>query len=273
MDTSDEWIMQRSGIKTRYGWARVTPASRSRAKASKKALDKAGLARATSMHHLLHVPPDHFEPGNGVFLQRELGPPTSRRGRTQSMQRFITIVHRRRVIRTGQYKNILLVAPSAFRGLARRRAGGIRRCCSARRGRAVLGPISDDGRGVLSTHIFADGRYAEKLWVDGPGLAHDPYVKVEMLEQGLIGPSWRGATSSSSRAQDARVRRHRAQDQPPNSADVKLLVPHQATSASSRWSRRPPACARPGLSNIQKYGNTTAASFQSRSTKRWQKGA
>ena len=52
-------------------------------------------------------------------------------------------------------------------------------------GAAVLGPIDDDGRGVLSTHIFADGRYAEKLWVDGPGLAHDPYVSVEMLEQGL----------------------------------------------------------------------------------------
>src|SRR5438046_10689029 len=51
-------------------------------------------------------------------------------------------------------------------------------------GAAVLGPVEDDGRGVLSTHIFADGRYAEKLWVDGPGLAHDPYVSVEMTEQG-----------------------------------------------------------------------------------------
>src|SRR5438046_7205615 len=52
-------------------------------------------------------------------------------------------------------------------------------------GAAVLGPVEDNGRGVLSTHIFADGRYAEKLWVDEPGIAHDPYGSVEIIEKGL----------------------------------------------------------------------------------------
>ena len=74
MDTSDEWIVQRSGIKTRY-WVDTGDTGVSLAReASKKALDKAGLA-ATDIDCIIYCTctPDHFEPGNGVFLQRELG--------------------------------------------------------------------------------------------------------------------------------------------------------------------------------------------------------
>src|SRR5437899_13080831 len=90
-------------------------------------------------------------------------------------------------VRTGQYKHILLVGAAIHsRGLDKPTRGRDTAVLFGDgAGAAVLGPISDDGRGVLSTHIFADGRYAEKLWGDGPGLAHDPYVSVEMLAQGL----------------------------------------------------------------------------------------
>ena len=74
MDTSDEWIVQRSGIKTRYWVDRgETGAGLARA-AAQKALDKAGLEpRDLDCIIYCTCTPDHFEPGNGVFLQRELG--------------------------------------------------------------------------------------------------------------------------------------------------------------------------------------------------------
>src|SRR6266545_531838 len=141
MDTSDEWIVQRTGIKTRY-W-----------------VDK------------------------GDFLQRELGltdiPAVDVRNQCSGFIYGLSIADA--WIRTGQYKNILLVGAEVHsRGLDKTTRGRDTAVLFGDgAGAAVLGPISDNGRGVLSTHIFADGRYAEKLWVDGPGLAHDPYVSVE----------------------------------------------------------------------------------------------
>src|SRR2546428_7362261 len=74
MDTSDEWIVQRSGIKTRYWVDKGDTGVALAREASKKALDKAGLA-PSDLDCIIYCTctPDHFEPGNGVFLQRELG--------------------------------------------------------------------------------------------------------------------------------------------------------------------------------------------------------
>src|SRR5438132_14309730 len=94
---------------------------------------------------------------------------------------------------------------------------------------AVIASIDETGRGVHSNHIFADGRYAEKLWVDGPGLAHDPYVSVEMLEQGLHRAVMEGrdvfkfASIKMPESVAIALKTNRL-----TPADVKLLVPHQA---------------------------------------------
>src|SRR5260370_11851424 len=190
MDRSDEWSVQRRGSKTRYWVDGGDTGVGLAGEASRKALDKAGL-KAADLDCIIYCTctPDHFEPGNGVFLQRELGltdiPAVDVRNQCSGFIYRLSIADA--AIRTGQYKHILLVGAEVHSpGLDKTTRGRDTAVLFGDgAGAAVLAPIDDYGRGVLSTHIFADGRYAEKLWVDGPGLAHDPYVNVEMLEQGL----------------------------------------------------------------------------------------
>src|SRR5258708_8439945 len=112
LDTSDEWIVQRSGIKTR-SWVEAGDTGVALAReASKKALDKAGLA-PQDIDCIIYCTctPDHFEPGNGVFLQRELGltdiPAVDVRNQCSGFIYGLSIADA--WIRTGQYKHILLV--------------------------------------------------------------------------------------------------------------------------------------------------------------------
>jgi len=268
MDTSDEWIVQRSGIKTRY-WVDKgeTGVGLARA-ASEKALAKAGLA-ASDIDCIIYCTctPDHFEPGNGVFLQRELGltdiPAVDVRNQCSGFIYGLSIADA--WIRMEQYKRILLVGAEVHsRGLDKTTRGRDTAVLFGDgAGAAVLGPVSDNGRGVLSTHIFADGRYAEKLWVDGPGLAHDPFVSVAMLEQGLHRPVMEGrdvfkfASTKMPESVAIALKRNRL-----SPADVTLLVPHQANLRIIEMVQKASGLRDDQVySNIQKYGNTTAASI------------
>src|SRR5436853_105939 len=132
--------------------------------------------------------PDHFEPGNGVFLQRELGlsdiPAVDVRNQCSGFLYGLSIADA--WIRTGQYRTVLLVGAEVHsRGLDKTTRGRDTAVLFGDgAGVAILGPTVDDGRGVLSTHLYADGRHAEKLWVDAPGLAHDPFISAELIEEG-----------------------------------------------------------------------------------------
>src|SRR5207244_10709778 len=96
-------------------------------------------------------------------------------------------------------------------------------------GVAILGPTSDSSRGVLAPHLFSDGRYAEKLWMDGPGVSHLPWVDGAMLADGRARITMEGRE----------VFKHATTKMPESvllalktvgatTADVRLLVPHQA---------------------------------------------
>ncbi len=268
MDTSDEWIVQRSGIKTRY-WVDTGETGVGLAReASQKALAKAGLS-ASDIDCIIYCTctPDHFEPGNGVFLQRELGltdiPAVDVRNQCSGFIYGLSIADA--WIRTGQYQNILLVGAEVHsRGLDKTTRGRDTAVLFGDgAGAAVLGPIDDDSRGVLSTHIFADGRHAEKLWVDGPGLAHDPYVSVEMLEQGLHRAVMDGRDVfkfASLKMPESVAIALATNGLTP--ADVKLLVPHQANLRIIEMVQKAAGLRDDQVyNNIQKYGNTTAASI------------
>jgi 3-oxoacyl-[acyl-carrier-protein] synthase-3 len=130
-------------------------------------------------------------------------------------------------------------------------------------GVAILGPTDDGGRGVLSTHLFADGRHAEKLWVDGPGLAHDPFVSHEMLERGAHRAHMEGREvfKFASMLMPASVR-IALEANGLGVDDVTLLVPHQANlriieMVTKSVGLRPDQV----FTNIHRYGNTTAASI------------
>src|SRR2546428_897592 len=162
MDTSDEWLMQRSGIMTRYWVDKDDTGVALAREASKKALDKAGLV-PSDLDCIIYCTctPNHFEPGNGVFLQRELGltdiPAVDVRNQCSGFIYGLSIADA--WIRTGQYKNILLVGAEVHsRGLdktTRGRDTAVRFRGSA--GAAPPRPILDDGHGGRSPPHFADG--------------------------------------------------------------------------------------------------------------------
>lgn len=268
MDTSDEWIQQRSGIKTRYWVSEGDTGVGLAREASRQALARAGLEpRDIDCIVYCTCTPDHFEPGNGVFLQRELGltdiPAVDVRNQCSGFIYGLSIADA--WIRTGQYRRILLVGAEVHsRGLDKTTRGRDTAVLFGDgAGAVVLGPVTEDGRGVLSTHIFADGRYAEKLWVDGPGLAHDPYVSREMLEQGLHRPVMEGREVfkfASVKMPESVALALRANQLTP--ADVTLLVPHQANLRIIEMVQKSAGLRDDQVfSNIQKYGNTTAASI------------
>jgi 3-oxoacyl-[acyl-carrier-protein] synthase-3 len=268
MDTSDEWIVQRSGIKTRY-WVDAGDTGVGLARdASRKAIEKAGIT-PQELDCIIYCTctPDHFEPGNGVFLQRELGltdiPAVDVRNQCSGFIYGLSIADA--WIRMGQYKKILLVGAEVHsRGLDKTTRGRDTAVLFGDgAGAVVLGPVDDNGRGVLSTHIFADGRHAEKLWVDGPGLAHDPYVSVEMLEQGLHRAVMEGrevfkfASMKMPESVGIALQANRLKPD-----DIKLLVPHQANLRIIEMVQKAAGLRDDQVfSNIQRYGNTTAASI------------
>jgi len=268
METSDEWIVQRSGIRTRY-WVGAADTGVSLAKqASLNALAKAGLT-AADLDCIIYCTctPDHFEPGNGVFLQRELGiadiPAVDVRNQCSGFIYGLSIADA--WIRTGQYRRVLLVGAEVHsRGLDKTTRGRDTAVLFGDgAGAVILGPTDDPRRGVLTTHLFSDGRYAEKLWVDGPGLAHDPYVSVQMLEQGLHRAVMEGREVfkfASVKMPESVALALKANGY--TTADVKLLVPHQANLRIIEMVQKAAGLRDDQVyANIQKYGNTTAASI------------
>ena len=268
MDTSDEWITQRSGIKSRH-WVSdgETGASLATA-AARKALAKAGM-RPADLDCIVYCTctPDHFEPGNGVFLERELGlsdiPAIDVRNQCSGFIYGLSVADA--WIRTGQYRRVLLVGAEVHsRGLDRTTRGRDTTVLFGDgAGVAILGPTNDPKRGVLSTHLFADGRHAEKLWVDAPGLAHDPFISEQLMREGKHHAVMEGrevfkyASILMPQSVAAALQANHA-----TPGDVKLLVPHQANLRIIEMVQKAVGLRDDQVyANIDRYGNTTAASI------------
>ena len=268
METSDEWITQRTGIRTRH-WVSAGDTGAGLAReAARRALANARLEPA-DLDCIVYCTctPDHFEPGNGVFLQRELGisdiPAIDVRNQCSGFIYGLAVADA--WIRVGQYRRILLVGAEVHsRGLDKTTRGRDTAVLFGDgAGAVILGATDDPSRGVLSTHLFADGRQAEKLWVDGPGLAHDPFVSEEMLRAGKHRPVMDGrevfksASVLMPQAVELALRTHGF-----TAADVKLLIPHQANVRITDMVQKALGFRNDQVYvNIQKYGNTTAASI------------
>jgi len=268
MDTSDEWITQRSGIKTRYWVSDGETGTTLAREAAGHALANAGM-QASDLDCIVYCTctPDHFEPGNGVFLQRELGladiPAIDVRNQCSGFIYGLSVADA--WIRTGQYQRVLLIGAEVHsRGLDKTRRGRDTAVLFGDgAGAAILGPTDDPDRGVLSTHLFADGRHAEKLWVDAPGLAHDPYISEELLRQGKHRAVMEGkevfkyASVLMPQSVEAALKANGL-----TASDITLLVPHQANLRIIEMVQKATGLRDDQVyTNIQKYGNTTAASI------------
>jgi len=268
METSDEWIVERSGIRERR-WVSdgMTGAEMAR-RASLMALEEAGMEPSQiDAIVLATLSPDHFFPGTGVFLQRELGlgtiPALDVRAQCSGFVYGLSVADA--WIRAGQYETILLVGVEIqSTGLdVSTRGRDIAVLFGDGAGAAILTASEEEGRGVLSTHIHSDGRYAETLWTDAPSSSAAQRISTEDIEAGRHFPTMDGRDvfkHAVTRMPEVVMEALTAIDLEPS--DIDLLIPHQANLRISQMVQR-----RLGLpdekvfNNIENYGNTTAATI------------
>jgi len=268
MDTSDEWIRTRTGIRERHWAADDQVTSDLAVEAAKVALDRAGM-RAADLDCLIFatLSPDYMFPGAGVYLQRKLGisdiPCLDIRNQCSGFLYGLSVADA--WIKSGQYKRVLLVgAELQSSGLdLTTRGRDLAVLFGDGAGAAILGPTDDAGRGVLSTHIFADGANAELLWCNLGGTANRPRLAPEHLEQGLHWPRMVGRE----------VFKHASTRMPESvrlalSAngltrdEITLLIAHQANQRISEMVQKQLDLRDDQVyNNIERYGNTTAASI------------
>jgi len=268
MDTSDEWIVERTGIRERR-WVREGESGADLARrASEMALEDAGCeAGEVEAIVLATLSPDHFFPGTGVFLQRELGlagiPSIDLRAQCSGFLYGLQVADA--LIRSEQYRTVLLVGVEIqSTGLdLSTRGRDMAVLFGDGAGAALLEAIDGGDRGVLSTHLWADGRHAETLWAESPSACRHPYVSAADLDAGRHYPTmdgrdvFRHATRRMPEAVETALEAHGLA-----ASDIDLLVPHQANLRISQMVQR-----RLGLpdekvvNNIERYGNTTAATI------------
>lgn len=268
MDTTDEWIRTRTGIQERR-WVREGETGADLAlAASSRALEMADIS-AAQVDAIVYATstPDHFAPGNGVYLQRMLGagqiPAIDIRTQCSGFVYALSVADA--WIRAGMYRTILVVgAEVQCTGMDISTAGRNTAVIFADgAGAAVLGPTEEADQGILAFDLHSDGTYAEKLWVDSPGSMYHPRISHEQLDQGRHFLMMDGKE----------VFRHAVVRMPESvtavlaglgftPADLSLLIPHQANLRISEMVQRSLGLRDDQVyNNIQRYGNTTAATI------------
>lgn len=271
MNTSDAWIQERTGIKERrfFNPETDTVANMS-AKASRMALQQAGLQeKDVDFIILATITPDYFFPGSGVLLQRELGlegiGALDVRNACSGFIYALSIADQ--FIKTGMYRTILVVGAEIQSSLMELndRGRNVSVIFGDGAGAAVLQATNDKERGILSTHLHADGRFAEELYIKDPGSSRRPEERVD--PEIMKGPSIRAHMNGNAVFKHAVVRFHEvvmealaangyAKEQ------LNLLVPHQANLRISNYLKEQLSLRDDQVyNNIMRYGNTTAASI------------
>lgn len=269
MDTSDEWIRTRTGIRERRWVREGETGAEMGLRATLQALDMAGLG-GRDLDAIVYATssPDHFAPGNGVFLQRIL--PGARQIpaidiRTQCSGFVYALSVADAWIRSGMYERVLVVGQEIqSTGMDLTTAGRNTAVIFADgAGAVVLGPSDDPERGLLGFDLHSDGSLAEKLWVDAPGSRYHPRVSAAMIEEGR---HWLAMDGKE-------VFRHAVVRMPESvravlaplslePSDISLLIPHQANLRISEMVQRDLALRDDQVyNNIMQYGNTTAGTI------------
>ncbi len=267
MDTSDEWIRERSGIVERHWVDPDTGTSDLAAEAAKKALENAGL-QPSDIDFIVFatLSPDYYFPGSGVLLEHKLG--IHGIGAVDVRNQCTGFIYGLAIadsfIRIGMYERVLLVgAEIQSKGLDLSTAGRDVAVLFGDGAGALVLASTDEDCGVLSTHLHADGKYAELLWTESPGSKTPRHASVDLVQDGRMIPKMEGKEVFKHAVvrfpqviQEAMKKNNLSFD------DIKLVIPHQANARITEAMRQrlelPPEKV---FSNIHKYGNTTAASI------------
>lgn len=269
MNTTDEWIQQRSGIVERHYAEKGIGSSDLATQAALKAIEDAQIDKSDIDFIIAAtLSPDHYFPGIGVLVQEKLG--LAEVGaldvRNQCSGFIYALSIASAYIQAGMYKKILLVAAEVqSSNLDYSDAGRDLAVLFGDGGAAVIIEPNekDDGRGVLSTHLFADGRFARELWMDSPSPKDRPTFYPDFLEDKRHYPKMNGKVvfknASKKMPQAVQIAlNHNGL----TVEDIDFLIPHQANDRISQMVAkilRIPI--EKVIRNIDRFGNTTAASI------------
>jgi len=267
METTDEWITQRTGIKERHWIEGDVGASELAEHASREALAEAGLTAADiDLVLFATLSPDLNFPGSGCLLQARLGVPgvPAMDIRNQCTGFLYGLKTADAYIRSGMARNVLVVGSEVHStGLdISTRGRDVAVLFGDGAGAAVVGAATDDSR-VIDTELHADGRFAEILMVEVPASRLNPRLTVEMMEAGRHYPKMDGRSVFKHACERLpEVIQSILQRNGYTLADVDVMVPHQANLRINEMvARQLGFPAEKVVHNIQRYGNTTAASI------------
>ncbi len=284
IDTNDEWIQERTGIKERRhvikGSGETTTTMG--VKAAQIAIERSGVSmEEIDFIVFATISPDYYFPGPGVMLQKELGLRTvgalDIRNQCSGFVYALSIADQ--YIKTGMYKNILIVG-SELQSIGldmSNRGRGVSVIFGDGAGAAVISREVDTTKGVLSTHLHSEGEHAKELSVLAPGMggrwvtdilkdndpddeSYFPYMNGQFVFKNAV-------------VRFSEVIYEGLEANNLNVSDINMLIPHQANLRISQFIQK-----KFGLNddqvfnNIQKYGNTTAASIPIALTEAWELG-
>ncbi len=283
MDTSSDWIIERTGIEERRHIKKGDGNSTATmgVKAAKIAIERAGIAiNDIELILFATLSPDYYFPGSGVIVQEELGIPTcpAMDIRTQCSGFVYALSTADQFVKTGMYKNLLVIgSENQSGGLDMTTRGrGVSVIFGDGAGAAVVSRETDLSKGIMSSHLHSEGEHAKELSIIDPNtsrwipeiiadnnpddISFYPYMNgqfvfknavtrfAEVINEGLEKNGW-------------------------ESKDIDLLIPHQANLRIAQFIQRKFRLNDDQVyNNIQKYGNTTAASIPIALTEAWEAG-
>ena len=284
IDTNDEWIQERTGIQERRhivkGDGNTTTSMG--VKAAKIAIERSGVAKEDiDFVVFATLSPDYYFPGPGVLVQRDLGLRTvgalDVRNQCSGFVYALSIADQ--YIKTGMYKNILIIGSEVHSaGLDMTTRGrGVSVIFGDGAGAAVLSREEDLTKGILSTHLHSEGQHAEELIVKAPGMggrwvtdiladndpndeSYLPHMNGQFVFKNAV-VRFSEVIMEGLKASNLEV------------SDIDMLIPHQANLRISQFIQQKFKLTDDQVyNNIQKYGNTTAASIPIALTEAWEQG-
>lgn len=283
METNDAWIQERTGIKERRHVVKGEDTTTSMGvKAARIAIERAGIDK-NDIDFIVFatLSPDYYFPGPGVLVQRDLGLPTvgaiDVRNQCSGFVYGISLADQ--YIKSGMYRNILVIGSELHsHGLDMTTRGrGVSVIFGDGAGAVVLTREEDRGKGILSTHLHAEGQYAEELSLIAPGMgkrwvtdilkdndpddeSYYPYMNGQFVFKNAV-----------QRFSEVIMEGLGANNLKPT--DIDMLIPHQANLRISQFIQKKFALPDNKVyNNIMRYGNTTAASIPIALTEAWEEG-
>ncbi|MGB5227415.1 MAG: beta-ketoacyl-ACP synthase III [Eudoraea sp.] len=283
MDTNDEWIQERTGIKERRHVIKgEDTTSTMGVKAAKIAIERAGIDKDDiDFIVFATLSPDYYFPGPGVQVQRDLDIKTvgAIDIRNQCSGFIYGISLADQYIKSGMYKNVLVIGAELHSaGLDMTTRGrGVSVIFGDGAGAVVLTREEDNSKGILSTHLHSEGAHAEELSLIAPGMgkrwvldilkdkdpndvSYFPYMNGQFVFKNAV-----------VRFSEVIIEGLKANNL--ESTEIDMLIPHQANLRISQFIQKKFRLRDDQVyNNIMQYGNTTAASIPIALTEAWEQG-